>query len=132
MCCLPKNTSNLPCFFFSKPDTNVRLQPWKNVCSRCNKDRLSRKKKARQAAKFLGYLSTEEDLGPLPDAIRDNGMHFYPAPHYLEDLTMVELASKITVCENIHLLRYGILSSKGHTVSIPQKMKIATLLPQLS
>ena len=42
------------------------------------------------------------------------------------------LTSWITVVMNVHLLRYGMLASKGHCVSLPQEITIAsslTLLP---
>ena len=86
-----------------------------------------------KAVKFSGYQSNAIDMGPSTDDIRHNGMHFLPIPPYLQNLSMVEkaLIAKITVCINVHLLRYGMLSSKGHTVSVPQSMSIATSLPQL-
>ena len=41
------------------------------------------------------------------------------------------LISKITVCMNVHILRHGMLASKGHSVSLPQRMTIACNLPKL-
>ena len=41
------------------------------------------------------------------------------------------LIAKITVCIKVHMLRYGMMASKGHSVSIPQRFAIATKLPQL-
>ena len=41
------------------------------------------------------------------------------------------LISRITVVMNVHLLRYGMMSSKGHCVSLPQEMTIALCLPLL-
>ena len=32
---------------------------------------------------------------------------------------------------NVHVLRYGMLTSKGHCISLPQEMKIAASLPLL-
>ena len=31
----------------------------------------------------------------------------------------------------VHMLRYGMMSSKGHSVSVPQRMSISTQLPKL-
>ena len=60
-------------------------------------------------------------------------MHFEDIPPYLNNLSAVEkaLISKITVCTNVHMLRHGMLSAKGHSISIPQRMAIATKLPLL-
>ena len=104
------------------------------ACSRCQKDRLKRRKsKIVKPAKFSGIQSIEIDMGPKGDLIRHNNMHFSPVPPYLQNLSMAEkaLIAKITVCINVHLLRHGMLSAKGHCVSIPQSMSIATHLPQL-
>ena len=59
-------------------------------------------------------------------------MHFLPTP-YLKNLTTVEMAhaSKIIVVMNVHVLRYGMLASKGHCISLPQGMTIAKKLPLL-
>ena len=61
-------------------------------------------------------------------------MHFLPIPPYLQNLTILEISliRRVTVVMNIHLLRYGMLSSKGHCISLPQRMRIATELPLLS
>ena len=32
---------------------------------------------------------------------------------------------------NIHVLKYGMMSAKGHCISLPQKMRVATHLPLL-
>ena len=60
-------------------------------------------------------------------------MHFETVPPYLLNLSTVELAliSRITVCLNVHILRYGMLTAKGHSISIPQRMTIAKKLPLL-
>ena len=70
-------------------------------------------------------------MGPETDEIRTNNMHFLPTPPYLKNLTTVEMAliSKITVVMNVHVLRYGMLASKGHCISLPQEMNIAKKLP---
>ena len=104
------------------------------ACSRCQKDSLKRRKsKIVKPAKFSGIQSIEIDMGPKGDLIRHNNMHFSPLPPYLQNLSMVEkaLIAKITVCINVHLLRHGMLSAKGHCISISQSMSIATHLPQL-
>ena len=103
------------------------------VCRKCANDNKKRKKCRSRAAKWSGYLSPEACLGPIEDQIRDNNMHFYKIPDQLKNLTTVELAliSKITVCIRVHMLRHSMLASKGHSVSIPQRMSIATQLPKL-
>ena len=86
------------------------------------------KKKVQIAAKFSGAFSTDDDdLGPSCHQIRHNDMHFLPIPPYLQNLTMlkVSLIRRITVIMKIHLLRFGMLSSKGHCISLPQQMQIA-------
>ncbi|XP_066910877.1 uncharacterized protein [Clytia hemisphaerica] len=106
----------------------------KSHITKKNEEKKENAKQSEKPAKFSGYLTTDEkDLGPPSHPIRHNGMHFLPIPPFLQNLTMVErlLIAKITVCTNVHLLRHGMLSSKGHTVSIPNKMEIARHLPQL-
>ena len=90
-------------------------------------------KKKSQAAKFSGCYSLPEDMGPVCNKIRTNNMHFEPVPPYLQNLTSVEMAliSKIAVAINVHILRYGMLASKGHCISLPQEMHIAKHLPLL-
>ena len=75
----------------------------------------------------------DDDLGPAQDNIRHNGMHFLPVPPFLQNLTILEVAliRRITVIMNVHLLRYGMLASKGHSISFPQRMQIAKELPLL-
>ena len=73
------------------------------------------------------------DLGPPTDLLRENNMHFKPVPPFLQDLTAVEIAliSKITVCINVHMLRYGMFASKGHSISLPHRIMIARKLTKL-
>ena len=60
-------------------------------------------------------------------------MHFEKIPPFLLKLTFIEqlLIRKITVALYIHTLKYGILASKGHAVSVPQNLNIYTKLPLL-
>ena len=118
--------------------TDITFQPWKifndGTCERCHKERLKRKKDAAlKPAKFSGIYSTDIDIGPPTNKMRHQNMHFSEIPPYLKNLTTVEMAliSRITVVMNVHLLRYGMLASKGHCVSLPQDMKIASSLPLL-
>ena len=66
--------------------------------------------------------------------MRHQNMHFAELPPYLKNLTTVEMAliSGITVVMNVHLLRYGMFSYKGHCVSLPQEITIASSLPLLT
>ena len=100
----------------------------KSVCERCKKDR---KSKTLSAPRFSGCNSDNVDI--LPGALGHNNMHFEKVPDFLEGLTLVEVAliSKITTIMKISMRKYGMLSSKGHSVSIPQNMKIARSLPLL-
>ncbi|XP_057310732.1 uncharacterized protein LOC130648690 [Hydractinia symbiolongicarpus] len=117
----------------------ITVKPWKifsdERCDRCHRESLSRfKKNVTTPARFSGILSVDDDdLGPLHDNIRHNDMHFLPVPPYLQNLTILEVAliRRITVIMNIHLLRYGMLASKGHCISFPQRMQIAKELPSL-
>lgn len=65
--------------------------------------------------------------------IRQNNMHFRLIPSYLVGLSTIEVAliSKISVLTNIHILNTGMFSSRGHTISLPHPMTIATKLPIL-
>ena len=121
----------------SNQSERITLRPWKffnnGCCTRCHKERLIRQKKERPtAAKLSGLDSLDVDMGHRGDAIRHN-MHFAEIPPYLKDLSTVDMAliSRITVVMNVHLLRYGMMSSKGHCVSLPQEMTIASCLPLL-
>ena len=122
----------------SNQSERITLRPWKifndGCCTRCHKERLIRQKKERPtAAKFSGLDSLDVDMGHRGDVIRHNNMHFAEIPPYLKYLSTVEMAliSRITVVMNVHLLRYGMMSSKGHCVSLPQEMTIASCLPLL-
>ena len=115
----------------------ISVTPWKifkdGSCERCHNEKLSNRRKFKQAAKFSGCYSRTDDMGPHTDEITTNNMHFLPIPPYLQNLTTVEMAliSKITVVMNVHVLRYGMLASKGHCISLPQDMSIAKSLPLL-
>ena len=118
----PQSTNNS----HSKP---VSINPWKltkeGLCQRCHKDILARAKKAnKKPSKFSGCFSDNIDMGPPTNLIRTNNMHFEPVPPYLENLTTVEMAlvSRITVVMRVHILRYGMLASKGHSISKLLKM----------
>ena len=65
--------------------------------------------------------------------IKHNNMHFRNVPPYLVGLSTTEIAliSKISVLTNIHILKTGMFSSRGHTISLPHPMRIATKLPLL-
>ena len=110
------------------------------VCKRCAASRTQRRKVAREtatppiASPFSGICTTTDaDLGPATDELRHNNMHFLPKPHFLEGLTPVEraLIARISSVQRVHLLRQGMLSSKGHCVSVPNELAIATQLPRL-
>ena len=116
----------------------IQINHWKlnkqGVCDRCHKEKLLLKKKGNlKPSKFSGAHSLDEHLGPTSNPIRHNNMHFLDIPPYLNNLTTVEIAliSRINVIMNIHVLRYGMLASKGHCISLPQEMKIAAALPLL-
>ena len=89
--------------------------------------------KKNSPAKFSGVNSSDIDLSPAYNIMKNNNMHFHQVPPYLQNLTTVEMAliSRITVAMNVHLLRYGMLACKGHTISLPQENKIANALPLL-
>ena len=82
---------------FKSKDSRIQLTMWKinkdGACSRCQKDRLKRRKsKVLKPAKFSGIQSIDIDMGPKGDLIRHNNMHFSPVPPYLQNLSMVEKA----------------------------------------
>ena len=126
---------------FNKNDPKIPTKnPWKILkdqrCKRCHDEKRDVKNKPIKILKFSGIHSPESDLPPitLNNKIRHNNMHFSEQPPFLKNLTLVELAlvSKISVIMNIHILKkFGMFSYTGHTVSLPQKMKIATELPLL-
>ena len=78
-------------------------------------------------------MKIPQDMGPSSNEIQTNNMYFEVIPPYLQNLTTLEAAliSRISVAINVHILRYGMLASKGHCVSLPQEMQIATQLPLL-
>jgi hypothetical protein len=135
-----------PVFHATQPLTKsipkpVSVIPWvitkDGSFKRCHKDKLSRKsnkKSCIKPAKFSGCLSDESSKGPSTNILRTNNMHFMDIPPYLQNLSTVEMAliSRITVIMNVHILRYGMLASKGHCISLPQETKIANHLPLLA
>ena len=61
-------------------------------------------------------------------------MHFDAIPSNLQNFkTTLETAliSKISVIMKVTVLKYGMLCGKGHSIGIPNEMKIATTLPIL-
>ena len=112
--------------------SSVSLTPWRlnkaGVCVRCAKDL---KKKA--VPLFSGVHSSENVLGNPSNTFRHNNMHFEDIPPFLKNLNQLETAmiSKIAIGMKVHILRYGMLASKGHCVSLPSEMSIATELPRL-
>ena len=118
----------------------ISFTPWKitkhGCCQRCHKDNLNRKKKNPiSPANLFGCYSKQQHMAPATNIIRTNNMHFNEIPPHLKNLTTVEIAliSKITVVINVHVLRYGMLASKGYCISLPQDIhkEIATNLPLL-
>ena len=88
------------------------------------------------AAKFSGIFPSEEDLAYDSTSslhMKHNDMHFRKIPPYLKRLTTTELAliSKINVIMNVHVLKTGMFSSKGHCVSLLQPLNEAKQLPRL-
>ena len=43
----------------------------------------------------------------------------------------MSLICRISVIVNVPILRYGMMSAKGHCINLPQKMSVATHLPLL-
>uniref|UniRef100_A0A7M5XMZ9 DUF6570 domain-containing protein n=1 Tax=Clytia hemisphaerica TaxID=252671 RepID=A0A7M5XMZ9_9CNID len=115
----------------------------KNICPKCVTDSKKRKPKKTASNENQDVKYTKKNKSNNKEnqelraakwsIIRHNNMHFGPIPECFKNLTTVELAliSKITVCMRVHMLRYGMMSSKGHSISIPQRMSIATQLPNL-
>jgi hypothetical protein len=131
----------------------VELCPWRvrfdgnhsdgralGICERCFKDRKERSKtgreqQARVCALFSGWRTpVSEDKGDVDAVEGHNGMHFLDVPYFLEGLTAVEraLVARVTVCQRIHLLRQGMASAKGHCLSVPNTMRVASKLPALA
>ena len=93
----------------------IKVPNWfinkKGICSNCTKD------------KNIPKLFSNE-----------NNMHFSKIPDELKNLTLAEsmLILKFTVAMHVHLLKYGMLASKGHSISVPQNnFQITTSLPLL-
>ena len=102
-------------------------------CKRCHQERLRNKRENNgKAATFSGIFSLE-DSAPISNLIRHNDMHFRNIPPHLKGLTSTEMAliSKICVITNIHVLKTGMYAGRGHSISLPQPMNIATQLPLL-
>ena len=131
------------------------------ICGRCKQGRQARVRGDKVgAALFSGHkTNAPEDLGHVDDETRHNSMHFLPTPPHLLDLTVVEraLIARVSCVMRVHLLRcdnsskvaelsehatpysiaiyqcrHGMLSGKGHCVSVPNEMSIATQLPLLA
>ena len=115
------------------------FQNWKifsdRRCGGCHNEAIANRKKPMPiAAKFSGIFSGDQDkAGPVSTIIHNN-MHFADVPFFLKSLTFMEslLIRKIQVAMYVHSLKYGMLASKGHAVSIPHELKIATSLPLLA
>ena len=118
----------------TKPVSNFPWKIKKGVCDRCKKENTQRSKKiVKTAAKFSGCFSAESELGPPENIVRHNNMHFHDIPPFLQNLKTLEMAliAKITVVMNVHVLKFGMLSAKGHCVSLPTEPKMAKILPLL-
>ena len=121
-----------PVFHCVDNKAKVKIEPWKlskKGCKRCADDQ----RKKCEVPLFSGCRSVEEHLGPKTHELRHNNMHFEDVPPFLQNLTALEssLVSKVSVGIRVHILRYGMLASKGHCISLPNKMAIATQLPLL-
>jgi hypothetical protein len=82
--------------------------------------------------KFSGWSTPAAHLGPADTHLRHNNMHLSArCPVYLEGLTQLEMSliSPIAAIMNIHVLRGGMLASKGHAVTLANEGKIASELP---
>ena len=105
------------------PDWSVNKN---GVCTKC-------KNVKNHPSKYSGIKSKIEHLAPASQLQRHNNMHFEEVPSVLKDLSLMEemLIRKVTVAMHVHTLKYGMFASKGHSVSIPNDMKIALELPLL-
>ena len=112
------------------------------VCAHCRCDREVCDARGdddwRVAGLFSGFASHSRDrqgaqLGGSNGLRLHNDMHFKPVPHYLRGLSTVEVAlvARINSVQRIHLLKQGMLSSKGHCVAYQVEPKIAATLPLL-
>ena len=119
--------------------SNISTNKWKiknnDTCERCHKEiALNQRKKESKIPKFSGMFSEEMDIHhTASDIIKHNNMHFDAIPPNLQNLTTLETAliSKISVIMKVTVLKYGMLCGKGHSIGIPNEMKIATTLPLL-
>ena len=116
----------------------INCETWKiykdGRCKRCHEEFLkNRRERNSKPAKFSGIHSKNEDIISSFNQIQHNDMHFRYVPPYLDGLSTTEIAliSKISVITNIHILKTGMFSSRGHTISLPHPMTIATKLPLL-
>ena len=132
-----------PIFHATEPSTKfseknrkpAKVMDWKldknQKCARCKKNINDIKKKQMDSIPtFSGHLTSTEDCF---NKNYHNNMHFLDVPPFLKNLTAVEqlMIRKIIVSQFIHTLKYGMLASKGHAISIPQDMKVYKCLPLL-
>ena len=103
----------------------------KGICRRCEKNISEIKKSKRvNVPRFSGIFSSS---APGIDVHHNNNMNFLPIPPYLKKLRLIEklMIRRVSVFQYIHTLKYGMLASKGHSISIPKDMKIHSKLPLL-
>ena len=102
----------------------------KGICMRCDKNLSDiRKNKRATVPRFSGLFSSYE----TGDGESHNNMNFLKIPPYLKRLRLIErlMVRRVSTYMSIHTLKYGMLASKGHSISIPQDMKIYSKLPLL-
>ena len=113
-----------------------KVQDWKiknGRCQRCHNEYQLFKSKGKVLT-FSGIYSPANEINQCKnDVFNHNNMHFHTVPPFLANLTLIEtlMIRKITVALYVHTLKYGMLASKGHAVSIPQDMKVHRTLPLL-
>jgi len=114
---------------------DVRACARRGICTRCRDSRRQRKRAAGgvasaiEASPYSGWRTVaSRDLGPRSTALRHNDQNFLPVPPFLQQLTAVEVAliCRISCIQRIFILRGGMLGSRGHCVSVPANMKIAS------
>jgi hypothetical protein len=114
---------------------DVRACAKRGICTRCRDSRRQRKRAASgvasavEASPYSGWRTVAaRDLGPGSTALRHNDQHFLPVPPFLQHLTAVEVAlvCRISCIQRIFILRGGMLGSRGHCVSVPANMKVAS------
>ena len=114
---------------------DVRACAKRGICTRCRDSRRQRKRVASgvasavEASPYSGWRTVAaRDLGPRSTALRHNDQHFLPVPPFLQHLTAVEVAlvCRISCIQRIFILRGGMLGSRGHCVSVPANMKVAS------